>query len=151
MCIRHHQIYSSLAFTCDMKCLRRLMISQWLAYSLSSLFTYQMSPPNHKMTTSSLALTIAYVAKNYAIKRVLDLSNVWSGFCLHLRELHSDDSSGIMFTFFCWHFFSTLIVNVSWGQFHQHSTYSFYARGVQKRERDSEVVNLFTLLGTMRT
>jgi len=36
------------------------------------------------------------------------------------------------------------------GRFHQHSTYSFYSCGAQKRERDSEVVNLFTLLGTTR-
>ena len=35
-------------------------------------------------------------------------------------------------------------------QFHQRSTYSFYVRGAQKRKRDSEVVNLFTLLGTKR-
>jgi len=35
-----------------------------------------------------------------------------------------------------------------WGQFHQHYTYSFYARGAQKRKKDSQVVSLFTLLGS---
>jgi hypothetical protein len=29
-------------------------------------------------------------------------------------------------------------------------TANFYARGAQKRKKDSEVVNLFTLLGTSR-
>ncbi len=37
---------------------------------------------------------------------------------------------------------------VSWAQFHQHSTYSFYARGTQKRKKVSQVISLFTLLGS---
>jgi len=41
-----------------------------------------------------------------------------------------------------------LICCVTKCQFHQRSTYSFYVRGAQKCKRDSEVVNLFTLLGT---
>jgi len=35
-------------------------------------------------------------------------------------------------------------------QFHQRSIYSFYASGAQKHKRDSEAVNLYTLLGTPR-
>jgi hypothetical protein len=34
------------------------------------------------------------------------------------------------------------------GQFHQLSTYSFYARGAQMREKESQVVSLFTLSGS---
>jgi len=33
------------------------------------------------------------------------------------------------------------------GQFHQHSTYSFYALRCQKRKKDSQVVNLFYAFG----
>jgi len=33
-------------------------------------------------------------------------------------------------------------------QFHQRSMYSFYARGAQKRKKDSQVISLFTLLGS---
>jgi hypothetical protein len=38
----------------------------------------------------------------------------------------------------------------SWAEFHQHSTYSFHTRGAQKRKKDSQVVSLFTLLGSTR-
>jgi hypothetical protein len=38
-----------------------------------------------------------------------------------------------------------------WGQFHQHSTYSFYARGAQIHKKDSQVVSLFTLLESAGT
>ncbi len=34
-------------------------------------------------------------------------------------------------------------------QFHQCSTYSFYARGAQKRKKDSQVISLFTPSGPM--
>jgi len=34
-------------------------------------------------------------------------------------------------------------------EFHQRSTYSFLACGAQKRKKDSQVVSLFTLLGSM--
>jgi len=44
---------------------------------------------------------------------------------------------------------------LAWGQlipflsqFHQRSTYSFHAHGAQKRKKDSQVVCLFTLLGS---
>jgi len=33
-------------------------------------------------------------------------------------------------------------------QFHQHSTYSFYARGAQKFKKDSQVISLFMLSGS---
>ncbi len=33
-------------------------------------------------------------------------------------------------------------------EFHQRFTYSFHARGAQKRKKDSQVVSLFTLLGS---
>jgi len=33
-------------------------------------------------------------------------------------------------------------------QFHQPSTYSFYARGAQKRKKDSQVIGLFMLSGS---
>jgi len=33
-------------------------------------------------------------------------------------------------------------------QFHQCSMYSFYARGAQKRIKDSQVISLFTLSGS---
>ncbi len=36
----------------------------------------------------------------------------------------------------------------TWAEFHQHSTYSFHARGAQKRKKDSQVVSLFTHLGS---
>jgi hypothetical protein len=34
------------------------------------------------------------------------------------------------------------------GRFYQLSTYSFYARGAQMREKDSQVVSIFTLSGS---
>ncbi len=37
-----------------------------------------------------------------------------------------------------------------WAQFHQRSTYSFYARGAQKCKKDSQVISLFMLLGSTR-
>jgi len=36
----------------------------------------------------------------------------------------------------------------NWAQFHQRSTYSFQARGAQKRKKDSPVVSLFMFLGS---
>jgi len=36
-----------------------------------------------------------------------------------------------------------------WGRFHQLSTYSFYARGAQMCEKDSQVISLFTLSVSM--
>jgi hypothetical protein len=33
-------------------------------------------------------------------------------------------------------------------EFHQRSTYSFHVCGAQKRKKDSQVVSLFTLLGS---
>jgi len=36
----------------------------------------------------------------------------------------------------------------TWGRFHQLSTYSFYAQGAQMREKDSQVVSIFTLSGS---
>ncbi len=33
-----------------------------------------------------------------------------------------------------------------WAQFHQRSKYRFYARGTQKRKKDSQVISLFTFL-----
>ena len=42
----------------------------------------------------------------------------------------------------------TLFKVCSRAQFHQRSKYSFYVRRAQKRKRDSEVANLFTLLET---
>jgi len=44
--------------------------------------------------------------------------------------------------------FSREIFKAFWGRFHQLSTYSFYARGAQMREKDSQVVSIFTLLGS---
>jgi len=45
------------------------------------------------------------------------------------------------------HFFSFF---TTWYQFHQRFTHSFFARGAQKRKKDSQVINLFTLLGSAR-
>jgi len=39
-----------------------------------------------------------------------------------------------------------MTLRVGRAQFHQRSMYSFYARRSQKRKKDSQVVNLFTLL-----
>ena len=39
---------------------------------------------------------------------------------------------------------------VIWGQFHQRSTSSFYARRSQKRQKDSQVKLLFALSGSLR-
>jgi len=39
-------------------------------------------------------------------------------------------------------------VHEIWAQFHQRSTYSFYARGAQKHKKDSPVISLFTLWGS---
>ncbi len=41
-------------------------------------------------------------------------------------------------------------MKIIWAQFHQCSTYSFYARGTQKRKKDSQVISLFTLSGSTR-
>jgi len=38
---------------------------------------------------------------------------------------------------------------VTGAEFNQRSTYRFHARGAQKRKKDSQVVSLFTLLGSM--
>jgi hypothetical protein len=37
---------------------------------------------------------------------------------------------------------------MTWGRFHQLSTYSFHAQGAQMHEKDSQVVIIFTLLGS---
>jgi len=42
-----------------------------------------------------------------------------------------------------------MTLRVGRAQFRQRSTYSFYARRSQKRKKDSQVVNLFTILGYM--
>jgi hypothetical protein len=44
--------------------------------------------------------------------------------------------------------FSYCSVNRTWGRFHQLSMYSFHAQGAQMREKDSQVVSIFTLSGS---
>ncbi len=43
---------------------------------------------------------------------------------------------------------SKLCITTTWGRFNQLSTYSFYAQGAQMREKDSQVVSIFTLSGS---
>jgi len=44
--------------------------------------------------------------------------------------------------------FAYLLLDVTWAQFHQRSTYSFNACEAQKRKKDSQVISLFTLSGS---
>jgi len=58
------------------------------------------------------------------------------------------------FVLLSWNWFKT--VSIEWkleyrnlrGRFHQLSMYSFYAHGAQMREKDSQVVSLFSLFGS---
>ena len=40
--------------------------------------------------------------------------------------------------------------STTWCQFHQHFACNFCAHGAQKRKKDSQVINLFTLLASAR-
>jgi hypothetical protein len=55
--------------------------------------------------------------------------------------------------YFCWFkvYYAKFyrMSSLSRSQFHQRSTYSFYAGGAQKRKK-SQIISLFTLLGSMR-
>ncbi len=42
-----------------------------------------------------------------------------------------------------------LVVNIDRAQFHQQSTYNFYARGAQKLKKDGQVISIFTLAESM--
>ena len=45
-------------------------------------------------------------------------------------------------------YFHTHTQHETWGQFHQHFTSSFYAQRFQKRKKDSQLKQLFALLGS---